>query len=140
MDSMSQQQQKIEHLKLIQGVVTRMAGNSAQVKTWSVSLVTAVVVFTGLSDNPHWMIALGGLVPVVAFCLMDAQYLRLERCYRKLYAQAVKEDAIELFDMDFRPYMSSVDSVWRVIFSWSVIGFYGSLFAIVLVVFLFLAL
>ena len=76
-------QTTVEHLKLVQGVVARMAGNSAQMKAWAVSLVTAAFVLSGLSDEPHWLIPLGGCIPVIAFWTMDAKYLHLERCYIK---------------------------------------------------------
>ena len=74
-----------KHLEMIQGVISRMARNSAQMKTWSVSLVTAVFILSGLSDDPHWLIAIGGCVPIIAFWFMDARYLQLERCYVKLH-------------------------------------------------------
>ena len=53
---MMQSEARIEHLKLVQGVISRMAGNSAQLKTWAVSLVTAVTVLSGLADKPHWLL------------------------------------------------------------------------------------
>ena len=71
-------QTMVEHLKMVQSVVTRMASNSAQMKTWAVSLVTAAFVFSGLSDDPHWLIGVGGCIPVIAFWTMDARYLHLE--------------------------------------------------------------
>ena len=54
---------EIEHLKMVQSVVARMSSNSVHMKTWAVSLVTAVVVFSGLSDDPHWLIGIGGSIP-----------------------------------------------------------------------------
>ncbi len=66
---------KVEHLKMIQDVTARLAGNSVQMKTWAVALVTSVFVFSGLSQDPHWLIAVGGGVAVVTFWLLDARYL-----------------------------------------------------------------
>lgn len=120
-------QHSVEHLKMVQDVITRMAGNSAQMKTWAVSLVTATIVFSGLSDDPHWLIAAGGFVPVVAFWIMDAKYLHLEKCYRALYGAIVDGEAVKAFDLDYRPHAGSVDSLWQVAWSWSVRGFYGAL-------------
>ena len=126
-------QRAIEHLKLVQGVVTRMAGNSTQMKTWAVSLVTAAVVFSGLSDEPHWLIALGGCIPVIAFWTMDAKYLHLERCYIKLYEAVVDDASVKSFELDYRLYVSKVGSVWKIAWSWSVFRFYGALLIVMLV-------
>ena len=117
----------IAHLQMAQDVITRMAGNSAQMKTWTVSLVTAAFVFSGLSDNPHWLIGVGGYVPILAFWFMDAGYLRLERCYIKLYDAVAGGEAVKPFDLNYRPYADSVDSVWAIAWSWSVRWFYGAL-------------
>ena len=117
----------VEHLKMVQGIVTRMAGNSAQMKTWAVSLVTATLAFSGLSDNPHWLIGAGGCVPVIAFWTMDARYLHLERCYIKLHADIATGASIKPFDLNYRPHATTVDSVWRIAWSWSIFTFYGSL-------------
>lgn len=129
---------KVEHLKMVQGVITRMAGNSAQMKTWAVSLVTAVIVFSGLSEKPHWLIAMAGFVPVVAFWIMDAKYLHLERCYRALYEEIVGGTSVKAFDLDYRPYAGSVDSLWWVAWSWSVRAFYGALLGATLILLLIL--
>ena len=126
-------QSKIEHLKMIQGVVTRMAGNSAQMKAWTVSLVTAILVFSGVSDNPHWLVGLGGCFPVVALWIMDARYLHLERCYIALYSEAMSGNEIDDFDLDYRPYVGKVDSVIHIARSWSVGGFYGPILVAMMV-------
>ncbi len=128
-----------EHLKMVQGVVTRMAGNSAHMKTWAVSLVTATIVFSGLSDDPHWLIGFGGCVPVIAFWTMDARYLHIERCYVKLHEEIVAATTITTFDLNYRPYASVVDSVWRIAWSWSVCMFYGSLLIVEIFLLIYLA-
>ena len=132
-------QRTVEHLKLVQGVVTRMAGNSAQMKTWAVSLVTAAFVFSGLSDDPHWLIAVGGCVPVVAFWAMDARYLHLERCYIKLYNAVATNASDKQFDLNYRSYAPTVDSVWKVAWSWSICMFYGALLIVMLMLVVILA-
>ena len=123
----------LEHLKLIQGVVSRMASNSMQMKTWAVSLVTAVFMFSGLSDDPHWLIVLGGCVPVIAFWVMDARYLHLEKCYIALYSAVLEENGVKEFNLDYRPHDREVASVWDIAWSWSVFRFFGSLLIVVLV-------
>lgn len=132
-------QPTVEHLKLVQSVIARMAGNSAQVKTWSVSLVTAVVVLSGLSDDPHWLIGAGGCIPVLAFWTIDAKYLHLEKCYIKLYDAVAAGKSNKAFELDYRPYVSKVDSVWKTARSWSVLTVYGALLIVMLLLIFFLA-
>ena len=128
-----------EHLKLVQSVVARMAGNSAQLKTWTVSLVAACIVFSGLSDDPHWLIGVAGCVPVLAFWAMDARYLHLERCYIRLHEEIAGGRPVAPFDLDFKPYSSEIDSPLRIARSWSVGTFYGSLIVVLLMLIAFLA-
>ena len=125
-------QDRIELLKLVQGVVNRMAANSAQMKTWVVSLVAAVFVFSGLADKPHWLIGAGGCIPIIALWAMDAKYLHLEKCYRALYEAVVAGKAVTAFDLDCRPFAASVDSLWRIAVSWSVSLFCGALLILTL--------
>ena len=128
----------IEHLKMIQAVVARVAGNSVQMKTWTVSLVTAVIVFTGLSDSPHWLIGAGGCIPVVVFWLMDARYLHLERCYIKLYETVAMGATISDFNLNYRPHATAVEPTWKVAFSWPVCTFYGSLLSVMITLLIYL--
>lgn len=125
-------QDSVEHLKLVQGVVSRMARASAQTKAWSVLVVAAVLVFSGLSDSAHWLIVLGGCIPVVAFWSMDARYLHMERCFIKLHEAVANGEAIRPFDLDHRPFANAVGSVWSVAWSWSVFRFHGALLAVIL--------
>lgn len=124
----------IEHLKMVQSIISRMAGNSTQMKTWTVSLVTAIFAFSGLSEEPHWLIGVGGCIPIVALWWMDARYLHLEKCYRALHEAIVGGQDITPFDLDYRPYAKSVDSVWKIAWSWSVRWFY--LFLLILMLLL----
>ena len=122
-----------EHLKLVQDIIARMAGNSVQMKTWAVSLVTATFIFSGLSGDPHWLIGVGGCIPVITFWTLDARYLHLERCYIQLYEEVVAGKIAKSFELDYRPYVNKVGSVWSVAWSWSVYRFYGALLLVVLV-------
>src|SRR5260370_39545571 len=77
----------IEHLKMIQAVIARLAGNSAQCKTWCITIVAAIVAFAGAMKNEK-MIALT-LLPLAIFGFIDAAYLANERAYRDLYNEVV---------------------------------------------------
>lgn len=77
----------LEHLKLIQPVISRMAANSFVLKGWSVTLVTglAAIAKADGNDDIAW-ISLGVLV---VFAILDGYYLALERAYRSLYQAAL---------------------------------------------------
>ena len=77
----------IEHLKMIQAIIARLAGNSAQCKTWCITIAAAIVAFAGAMKNEK-MIALA-LIPLAIFGFIDAAYLANERAYRDLYNEVV---------------------------------------------------
>ncbi len=109
-----------------------MAGNSAQIKTWAVSLVTAVLVLSGVTGTSHWLAGLGGAIAVVSLGIMDARYLHIERCDRKLHGAVVDGGSVKPFDLNYAPYVSQVAPVWRIVMSWSVSGYYGALLMAIL--------
>jgi len=102
---------QIKHLELIQGVITRMAGNSFQTKAWAVALVAALLGF-GV-DRESAGIAGVAVFPALVFLWLDAYYLRQERLFRKLY-DAVRQGkltvATDAFTMNTKDYHKSVDS------------------------------
>ena len=118
---------KIRHLEMIQGVVTRMASNSFALKALAVTLTAGVLAFTGATKSPSAYIVLAALAPALLFWGLDAQYLRLESLYRRLY-DAVRRDKVDAaagpFSMDFRPHSSAEKSLFSIAISWSVSGFY----------------
>jgi hypothetical protein len=77
----------LEHLKLIQAVIMRLAGNSFLLKGWSVTLVAGLAALTKTQgDRSFAWIALG---VVAVFWFLDSYYLALERAYRDLYRDVV---------------------------------------------------
>ena len=71
------------YLTILQGVIGRMASNSAAAKTWCIALVSAIIVVVADRREPEYVWI--ALVPVGLFFLLDAYYLGLERQFRKLY-------------------------------------------------------
>ena len=71
------------HLSIVQGTISRMAGNSTSCKIQCVVLVTGIIVLTAQSDVAAY--ALLGMVPTVLFLLLDTYYLALERGFRRSY-------------------------------------------------------
>lgn len=115
---------RIAHLTMLQGVITRMGANSFTLKALSATFGSAAVAITATADNPSLYYAIAAFVPVLIFWLMDAQYLRYERAYRKLYEHVRKGEEIEAYSLDAAPFMQDIRSVFRVALSWSVSLFY----------------
>ena len=61
---------------------------------------------------------------MLIFWLMDAQYLRHECAYRRLYDHVRKGEEIEAYSLEAEPFMAETASVLRLAASWSVSWFY----------------
>lgn len=122
-----------QHLSFIQAVITRMAQASASAKTWLLPIVTATFGYAIISNS--WGVALLGTLAVLLFALLDANYLKQERAFRKLYDQVVQGCPIPAFAMNpalASPQGSNVDywPDWADVRSWAVLPFYGPFFLV----------
>ncbi len=79
----------ISHLSGLQGTVSRLAGNSAQCKTWAVTLTAALLALT-LEKGIAVAMPVAAL-PIVIFALLDTYYLSLERRTRNLFIAFANE-------------------------------------------------
>jgi hypothetical protein len=117
---------KIAHLTMLQGVITRMGSNSFTLKTLSISFGAAFIAVIASAKNPNFYYAIGAVVPIVMFWLMDAAYLRQERLYRRMYEAVRKDEEIELYSMDASVFSDDVKhAVWLAL-TWSVGWFYAA--------------
>lgn len=71
------------YLNILQGIVGRMAANSANCKTWCITAVSALLVVMADKHKPEMVSVL--VVPVVLFGFLDAYYLGIERSFRERY-------------------------------------------------------
>lgn len=135
-----------KHLDYIQAVVTRMSSASSTAKGWLLPVVTATYGYA-LTRNADLVAALG-IAAALLFGFLDANYLRQEKAYRRLYdAVARGTRNVPLFSLDpsdaddpvpaaatrgqrirlrLRRWFPNA-TVWL---SWSVAPFYGALVAI----------
>ncbi len=84
-------------LKIVQKIIERMARNSFMIKGWTVTLVVAALLVEGAPL--HNVIA---FLPWLVFWILDAYFLRMERCYRKLYEWLIvnrPKNRDKMFDM-----------------------------------------
>jgi hypothetical protein len=120
----------IAHINLLQGIITRLANNSASCKTWCVTLVGALVSLAGAVHAPG--VITFALVPVVMFGYLDTMYLAQEKAYRDLYKtirEAICGAAYELKDAYIAVAVIAPGSVWDSLTSWSIWPVYGGLIA-----------
>ena len=124
------------HLQIIQSVIQRMAGNSAACKTWSVTLVSAIMVLVADSGVARYSVI--AAIPIAAFLLLDAYYLALERTFRGSYNEFVKKvgaGAVYIDDLLLEPRTRKL--FWETIMSvgsFSVWPFYVTLLTVTLAV------
>lgn len=98
------EQRVIEHLKLIQDSVSRMANNSFRLRGWSVVLVAGwlvslarvdVEVVSSLRETAQFR-SIALLIPFVLIYLLDGYYLWQERLFRRLYDEVRQAKSTEL--------------------------------------------
>ena len=123
----------LEHLKMIQGVITRLAYNSFLIKGWRLTLIVAATVLIAREDmkNPYFVIPL--ILPALVFWFLDGYFLQQERLFRKLYDE-IRGECDTDYNMGVGRYNTEVRWL-KTTFSRTLIPFY--LMEIAIVVFLF---
>lgn len=76
------------YLNILQSIISRMAGNSANCKTWCITLVSGILVVIADKAKPNY--AWIALIPVILFFFLDAYYLGQERTFRATYNDFVR--------------------------------------------------
>ena len=70
-----------QYLQMMQDNITRMATNSANAKTWLVTLVAGILAIgCNIKDVDYWLLL--AIVPIIVFWYLDAYYLNIERGLR----------------------------------------------------------
>jgi len=118
----------IAHMSMVQGVITRLETNCFTLKTLAMTLSVAIIAFIGSIQNPTVIYPLAGYLPIFVFWLMDAQYLRLGRLYRKLFDAIKNHEENEPFNMNIQSFIKDEKSTLQVALSWSILWFYLSIF------------
>jgi len=120
----------IAHINLIQGIINRLANNSASCKTWCLTLVGALVSLAGATRVAG--IITFALLAVLIFAFLDSMYLAQERSYRELYARIsakIRDRSYGLQDAFEARAPLKKTSAFAAFFSWSIWPVYGGLIA-----------
>ena len=116
-------EEKIAHLGMIQGVISRLAGNSFLLKGWTITLISAVYLLAAKDSNRVFVLI--GFLPFFAFWILDAYFLRLEKLFRVLYDDVANNQTTPLnFSMKIEPYEAQVGCYLNIFFSQTLLVFY----------------
>ncbi len=92
---MNNEYDKTKHLEMIQGIINRLSGKSTSVKSWCITLISALLIFSERSKEFRIYFILIVALPLISFCFLDTFYLIMERRYRELYEEVrmgIKKD------------------------------------------------
>ncbi|MFA7658305.1 MAG: hypothetical protein WCY19_02615 [Candidatus Gastranaerophilaceae bacterium] len=129
------QEFKKQHLDMIENIITRMANNSFLIKGWSISLISAILIFADHKNDMNFIYML--FLPNLAFWFLDSFYLQLERKFKRLYEKVQndyirKTDNVALFDMNTKNI--KVENIISIMFSKSELPIHFTIFLILLVI------
>lgn len=121
------------YLQFLQNNISRMNTNSTQVKTWCMAIVAALLAI--FAETKNCLFLLICFIPVILFCMLDAQYLQEEHKFVGMYNDYIsgKEDKTEVYSMPMKSYAKGLKGFFKALFSWSVLPVYG-LLGIVLII------
>ncbi|QIK79043.1 hypothetical protein G7077_09205 [Sphingomonas piscis] len=125
---------RMKHLELVQNAITRMGTNSAGLKGYCMGIVAALIALAGAIEKPRILFL--GLPIIVAFAVLDASYLVLERGFRDQYNELRLKPLESEPDFHIEPKESA--TLADALLSWSVLGFYGAGILIVVAVGVFI--
>jgi hypothetical protein len=118
----------VEHLKMLQTIINRMASNSFMIKSWSITVIAAFLALYANSKNTIFIYI--SIIPVVLFYFLDAYYLQQERKFRGIYndvAQLSSSDCtiqIKPFEMPVDKYKNGQYNYFISLKSKAVCAFY----------------
>lgn len=133
---------KIEHLKMIENIIERMAKNSFQLKGWAMTLVTLVGALSANDADKRFIIL--AFIPIIVFWLLDSFYLQQERRYKALYRETTEMNEKDInFNLNTRLVKYTNDEAKRIcfcrcMFSFCEVLFYGALTGTLLVLIIIL--
>lgn len=79
---------------MIESIIERMAKNSFQLKSWTMTLVTAVCAFASHGSDKRFIVI--AFLPIIGFWIFDSYYLWLERRYRLLYKNITEMKEVDI--------------------------------------------
>lgn len=122
-----------QHLVFIQNVINRMNTNSFQIKTVTITLVTAII---GIYITTHNIVFLFlGAMPPFIFWFLDSYYLQMERKFRGVYddvCQITQNVQVKPYEMPISKYKGKKYSYGNVFRSNTLIWWYLPIIIVIL--------
>lgn len=122
----------MKHLEMLQSVISRMAGNSASLKNYCMTIAAAIIGFAAAIQKPEVLCYSAPLI--IIFGVLDGHYLRLERAFRDQYNSVRRAGIAEKPDFAISPSWTAGHGILSGFWSWSVWLFYLPIVAVFLVV------
>jgi hypothetical protein len=124
---------KLKHLEFIQNIITRMNSNSFLIKSWTITLVSALFALAANDSNINYVLIT--YVPIPIFWLLDGFYLSQERQYRELYGHVSQLTDSEIdFSLNATTYNNGNRTWINGILSKTLIPFYSISIIVTLIV------
>ena len=108
---MDDKEQVIRHLEMIQGVINRLAHATFLIKGWSVTILSAGVIFIARSEIQNGWFILVFIVLIIGSWILDSYFLWQERLLRGVYDDVRKRESTD-FSMDTRTQKSRPGKKW----------------------------
>ena len=115
----------VKEIDVIQSIINRLANNSFLIKGWAITLIVVTLLFEGSEDK-----VFVAFIPLIAFWYLDSYFLQQERLYRELYKWVINnrlQTRDHLLDMNAHRFDGNVQSVIKIMFSVTLLTFYGSI-------------
>ncbi len=128
---------RIKHLEFLQNIITRMNTNSFQIKTFTVTMVSALLAVFASTKNELFILI--GVFAVLLFWFLDSYYLQQERKFRGIYnnISGLKKDvAIKDFEMPIHKFVGGQFNYWQVFCSKTICLFYGFIISSLIIIFI----
>lgn len=131
---------KQKHLEFIQNIIARLNSNSYQIKSWTITIVAAVLALYASTQKTDFILV--GIFPTIIFWLMDAYCLRQERRFRGLYNDValISDDnrTVKPFDMNTDLYKKGKYSFWNIFWTKTIWFIYSLIIVFLITVYVYL--
>ena len=135
---MNSTERVVKHLEMTQAVINRLGRNSFLLKTWSMTILVAVMVLVAKPDLPSPYFILVLLIPILGFWGLDGYFLWQERLFREIYNEISQQEDTD-FKMNVDKHKNKSKCSWMsATFSITLILFYLIEIILTFVVFVFI--
>ena len=127
---------QVKHLELIQGIINRMNGNSFQIKTCNITILSILLAIYAVHSNEF--IVFIATLPTMLFWCLDSYYLQQERKFRGLYNSIIGSREyvdVKPFEMPIEKLKGGQFSYWNVLWSRTIAWFYGMILTVIALIF-----